>query len=86
MHCYNNCLWYKLCYYPYRYQSFDTISIPKSVHKIMVDTYRIMIEIYAKIPKNSRCLSLQVFVFTAYTWVLLMGARGLHPSCATSLL
>ena len=28
---------------------FDTTSIPKSVHKIMVDTYRIMINVYVKI-------------------------------------
>ena len=35
-------------YYPYQYQSFDT-SIHKSIHKIMVDTYGIMINIYVKI-------------------------------------
>ena len=30
------------------YHSFDTMSIPKSVHKIMVNTYRITINVYLK--------------------------------------
>ena len=29
---------------------FDTVSTPKSVHMIMVDTYRIMINAYVEIP------------------------------------
>ena len=52
MHCYNNQLWYKWCYYPYQYQYFDTMNIPKSVHKIIVDTHRIMINVYVKTSYN----------------------------------
>ena len=35
-------------YFPYGYQSFD-VSIPKSVNNVMVNAYRIMINIYVKI-------------------------------------
>ena len=52
MHCYSNYLSCKQYYYPYLYQSFYTMNIPKSVDKIMVDTYRIMINIDVKISLN----------------------------------